>query len=209
MSNFLKGTLKVVGALAVVLFIVAAVMKLLFVDLVVVAHNGMAPTIVAGDEILVWRNARPEHGSIVLCRHPQQEGRLVLARVMAVEGSSIAMDRAQLMVGRTRVAQDLRGTVDFFDVESGDTLRMRWGWEELGNDDHMFFQRDGRQVRLRAATDLHGLYLLSDNRTHVGEDSRTYGVVQAADCLGVAFMRGRAVDGVPDEIPHGHLDLLD
>ena len=62
---------------------------------------------------------------------------------------------------------------------------------------------------MRDVTDVQGLYLLSDNRTTRGEDSRTFGVVQEGSCKGVAFMRVIAADGVPDVIPHGHLDFLE
>ncbi len=209
MSSFLKGAGKFLGVVAVILLIAIGVLNIFFVDYVTVGHNAMAPTVVAGDTILVWRGARLEHGSIALCRHPTEAGRWVMGRVMGLRGQSLREDRGVLHVDGRRTSHDIRGTVEFFDVDVNANVRMRWGWEELGNDDHLFFDRLGRRFSMRAVTNIQGLYLLSDNRTARGEDSRTFGVVQEGSCTGAAFMRVIATDGVPAEIPHGHLDILD
>ena len=46
---------------------IAGVLKLFFVDVIHVPHNGMAPTLVYGDLVLVWRNAKVDMADVVVC----------------------------------------------------------------------------------------------------------------------------------------------
>lgn len=209
MNSFWRGTFKAVGFVAVVIAIVLGVLKLFFVDIVTVAHNGMAPTIVLGDQVLVWRGAAPNRNDILLCRHPQEAGRWVISRVALEPGEGLAMVRGQLQLDGRRLDRDIRGEVRFLDGETSRTHRMQWGVEEFADrHDHFFFEPLDRHPSIRDQSAVRGYYLLGDNRGHLGEDSRTFGVVQADDCTGQVFMRLRAVPGLPDEIPHGNLDLL-
>ena len=209
MNSFWRGTFKAVGFLAVVIAIVLGVLKLFFVDIVTVAHNGMAPTIVLGDQVLVWRGAAPNLNDIVLCRHPQESGRWVISRVALEPGESLSMVRGQLQLEGRRLDRDLRGEVQFLDGETNRTHRMRWGVEEFADrHDHFFFEPLDRRAPIRDQAAVRGYYLLGDNRGHVGEDSRTFGVVQAQDCTGQVFMRLQAAPGVPAEIRHRTFDLL-
>ena len=208
--GFWTGLFKVLAFLAVVGGIAIAVLRTWFVDVVTVAHNGMAPTMILGDRVLVWRDARIERNDIVLCRHPRDATRWVLGRVTAEPGSSVDVQRGQLVIGGHRVSHDIRGIFPFTDTETQQTQRMVWGLEEFSDyEEHLFFQPEGRQLNLRAMANISGLYLLGDNRGHIGEDSRAFGVVQPASCRGVVFMRQTAAEGLPQEITHGALDILD
>lgn len=209
--GFWTGLFKVLAFLAVIVGIAIGVLRTWFVDVVTVAHNGMAPTMILGDRVLVWRDARIERNDIVLCRHPRDATRWVLGRVAAEAGGSIEVSRGMLTLGGRRVSNDIRGAFPFTDAETGHTQRMVWGIEEFSDyQEHMFFQPEGRQLNFRPMANVSGLYLLGDNRGHIGEDSRAFGVVEAASCRGVAFMRLTAAEsGLPDEVPHGALDILD
>lgn len=209
MNSFWRTTLKTIGFVAVVIAIVLGVLKLFFVDVVTVAHNGMAPTILIGDKVLVWRGASPQVNDIMLCRHPQEPGRWVISRVALEPGESLDVVRGQLRLNGHRLDRDVRGEVAFLDAETSHTLRMQWGLEEFSErHEHYYFERVDRQFTIRDQAAVRGYYLLGDNRGHIGEDSRTFGVVQAADCTGQVFMRLTAVPGMPGEIPHGMFDLL-
>lgn len=208
--GFWTGLFKVLAFLAVIVGIAIAVLRTWFVDVVTVAHNGMAPTMILGDRVLVWRDAQISRNDIVLCRHPRDATRWVIGRVAVEPGGSIEVQRASLMLDGRRVSVDIRGSFPFTDAETGRTQRMRWGIEEFSDyQEHLFFQPEDRALHLRPMANVSGLYLLGDNRGHVGEDSRAFGVVQPESCRGVVFMRLTAAEGLPDEIGHGPLDILD
>lgn len=209
MSSFWRGTFKTIAFVAVSIAIVLGTLKVFFVDIVTVAHNGMAPTIVLGDQVLVWRGAAPHLNDIVLCRHPQESGRWVISRVALEPGDSLTTVRGQIQLDGRRLDRDIRGEVRFVDGETQRTQRMQWGVEEFADrHDHLYFEPLDRRPAIRDQAAVRGYFLLGDNRAHVGEDSRAFGVVQAEDCTGQVFMRLQASAGVPEEIPHGAFDLL-
>ncbi|QQR91738.1 MAG: hypothetical protein IPJ88_08540 [Myxococcales bacterium] len=70
----LNAILWIVGPAIVVL----AVLRIFFVDLGIIGHNGMAPTLIAGDQVAVWRNAKLERGDVAMCLHPRKPGELWL-----------------------------------------------------------------------------------------------------------------------------------
>jgi signal peptidase I len=209
--GFWTALLKIVLFLAVVVGITAAVLRTWFVDVVTVAHNGMAPTMIAGDRVLVWRDARLARNDVALCRHPSDASRWVLGRIAAEEGGGVSVDgRGQLFIDERRTQRDIRGNVRYTESESGQTWPMMWGIEQFGDyEEHYFFERTDRRPTTRPMARVQGLYLLGDNRGHVGEDSRAFGVVHRAQCRGRVFMRFGAAEGLPPEIPHGHLDFID
>jgi signal peptidase I len=205
LRNFLKFALFV----AVVLGIVGAVLKTWFIEIIEVGHNGMAPTLVAGDTVVLWRNADIAHGDIVLCRHPQDETRWVIGRVLGLNGTQLDVVRGQLTIEGHVPATDWREEVDFLDRGDAQHYDMRFGWEHLGNDEHMVFTRTDRQMRMRATGDYDGLYLLGDNRTYTGEDSRTFGTIAEGTCIGQIFLRLWASPESPVETGNGDFDILD
>jgi signal peptidase I len=207
--NWLKNLLKFVAWVAGFALVVGGVLRLFFVEVAVVGHNGMAPTLFAGDEVFVWRGSTPDMGDVVICAHPQRAGHLVLGRVIALEGMSIRAVRGQLDVGGTRPARDDRGQVNFHDSTSGRQLQMSWGIDEFGNTEHMFFEQRGSELRLREVRVAPGkIFLLGDNRSYIGQDSRYFGGVDPTTCRGSVFMRWTATADAPEGPPHGMLDII-
>lgn len=205
MRNFAKFAAVVV----VVLCIIGAVLKTWYIEVVEIGHNGMAPTLIAGDTVLLWRNASIEHGDVVLC-HPTTDGtRWVLGRVLGRNGTELEVVRGQLTIEGHVPPTDFRDEVDFLDRGDGQRVRMRWGVEHLGNDEHMIFLRTDRQMRMRATGDYDGLYLMGDNRTFTGEDSRTFGPVTEGSCVGQVFARIWASPESPVETGNGNFDFID
>ena len=78
---------------------------------------------------------------------------------------------------------------------------------ELGAD---FFEQLGRTVRIRRTEAVHGVHLLGDNRAYRDEDSRDFGDVDPATCIGQVFARFSPAEGVtlPEEISHGWLEPI-
>jgi signal peptidase I len=203
-----RGALKFLLFVVVLLAIVAGILKTFFVDIVTVGHDGMAPTMVAGDTVLVWRGAQAEHGDIMLCRHPTLDTRFVIGRVVGRNGTPITSDRAGLRIDGTNPPIEWRGDADFYDHGQHARVRMRWGIEQLGNDFHTVFLRDGRDFRMRPIGDYDGLYLLDDNRTYTGEDSREFGPVPEGRCIGQVFLRVGLSPESPPEVGNRAVQII-
>lgn len=201
--------LKLLVIVAVIVGIVGAVLRWQYMDLVTVNNDAMAPTVFGGDQILVWRGTDFDHGDIVLCRHPRQQGSWILSRVIGRPGMSIDMHRGQLAINGQRVNRDYQGEVTFEDQHSHAPAAFRWGFEELGEVDHLFMERADRQVQLRSVERIGGFYLLNDNRTWVGDDSRLLGPISNVNCVGWAFMRWAPGGRAPEALDQGWLDILD
>ncbi len=201
--------LKFVVGVLVVLGLCVAALKTWYVDVVTIGHEGMAPTVFAGDTVLVWRDNVFAHGAIVLCRHPTDDTRFVIGRIVGRNGTDITLDRGRLRIEGTFPAVDWRGTVQYYDYGEHAQVPMRWGIEQLGNDDHMIFTRQGREMRLRPMSEYDGVYLLGDNRTYTGEDSREFGPVPESRCVGRLFMRVGMSPSTPVDLGNRAFQLLD
>ena len=200
---------KFVGVILVILLIVGGVLKWLYVDVVTVGNDAMAPTYFGGDTVLVWRTTEFDHGDVMLCRHPRTAGAWVMSRMVGRAGMRVALEREQLTVNGQRVNRDFQGEFQFEDQSSHAQVRFVWGREELGEVDHLFMERPERNIVMRPIDGATGVFLLNDNRTWVGDDSRTFGPVQESDCTGVVFMRWSPGGRAPEVLGQGHLDLLD
>lgn len=184
-------------------------LRIFYVDVVVMGHNGMAPTLLSGDEVLVWRGATANHGDVLLCRHPSEEGRFVIGRAIAMPGMSLAVDRGNLSINEASPTPTRLADVDFVDpTRDGARRRLTLGIEQLGNDRYYYFADEARPLRIRPIAELQGIYLLGDHRGYPGEDSRTFGAVDPASCLGQVFMRLSPGTYDVEGVAHGWLDLL-
>lgn len=188
--------------------LVAAVLNLFFVDVVQVTHNAMAPTLLAGEQAFVWRSAEPRMGDVMVCEHPGQPGHFVIGRVVAKPGMRVEAPRGQLTISGSQVGVDIQGTTRFYDVLQDRTDQMQHGVATMGNTQHRFFQREGHALRVRPVDVERGLYLIGDNRSHPHNDSRTFGEVAPATCLGRVFMRFRPSPDDPNDLDHGWFDWI-
>lgn len=209
MAKLLRGALKVLAWVAIPAALVLVLLRVFYVDVVVMGHNGMAPTVLSGDEVLVWRGATANHGDILLCRHPSEEGRFVIGRAIAMPGMSLSVDRGGLLINDASPTPSHVAEVDFVDpTRDGVRRRLTLGIEQLGNDRYFTFSDDARPLRIRPIAELQGIYLLGDHRGYPGEDSRTFGAVDPSSCIGQVFLRFSPGDYDVEGVPHGWLDML-
>ena len=208
MKTFLKGTLKVLAFLAGIALIVGAVLRIFFVDLAVVGHNAMAPTLIAGDEIMVWRSA-PDFGDVTICAHPADPSRLVIGRVVGKPGMLLDTQRGQLRIDRRILERDIEQPVQFYDGVNDRTDEMYYGLEKLGNTEHYFWHRTNYNFTFRPVQVTTGIWLLSDNRSYPGEDSRTFGEVDPETCIGDVFMRLQPSPNPGSNLEYGWLDIIE
>jgi len=208
MGNFIKGLLVFAFWVAVVLGIAAAAIKYFFVDVAIVGHNGMAPTLVAGDQIAIWRTQELNIGDVTVCLDPRSPGRRVIGRVVGKPGFEVLSSRGQLSVNGEIGDVNYEGMMHFNDTLNARVEEMQYGTAKLGNVEHKFFLRKNQQFAMRTIRIKLGLFLLGDNRTYVAEDSRYYGEVDPATCLGSVFMILKPAEPTGDEIKHKWLSIV-
>jgi hypothetical protein len=128
-------------------------------------------------------------GDVVLCAHPGQAGRYVLARVVGRAGDRLDSFRGQMLVNGQRVPRDGLGERRFHDTVQNFTDRYALVMERFGNNTHPIFENPRSPLVFGNRTVRTGVFLLGDNRGYRGEDSRSFGEVDPATCKGVAFVR--------------------
>lgn len=209
MFNLIKNLIKLALALAVLALIVGAVLRVFFVDVAVVGHDGMAPTLVAGDYVAIWRNAAANISDVMICQHPGEPNKHVMGRVIAKAGYKVQTDHfGQIVVGDITIMRDFRGERRFFDTTRNEMLTMHYGIAKFGYYDNEFFIEKGKKPLLRPATVKKGVFLLGDNYTSVGNDSRYYGEVDPETCVGEVFMRLWPAESRGDDIRHFPLEFI-
>lgn len=210
--DLLKGLVKLLLWIAALLLIATGILRAFFVDQALIGHNAMAPTIVSGEEVLLWTKADVELGDIVVCENPGPGAPYLVGRVIATEGMEVGTDDYGRLVIDERVAE-VQGapTIRFHDRDSNVTMTMHTGIEKRGNSEHAFFHEEGAPFVIRSRkVGPNRVYLLGDNRSFVGMDSRYVGDIEADGCIGQVFMRLRAVgsDEGETDLGHGDLDIV-
>jgi len=186
--------------------VVLLLLRFFFFDVATMGHNGMAPTLVRGERVLISKRAAPEPGAIAVCRHPSRDG-WVVGRVAAVAGQTIRSFRDVLRIEGEPVPFEERGVAEFYNADTDLERSVIWGVESLPSGKHRIFHGSNRQHAVRKATVEPGkIYLLGDYRGHSGQDSRAYGQVDASTCRGAIVFRLTPSDGLPSEIAHGYLE---
>ncbi len=209
METLIKWTFKTAFWLAILVGIFAVVMNFFFVKVAVVGHNAMAPTMVAGDQVVIWTKSAPDFGDITICADPRANAnRMVLGRVMGRAGFLLNTVREQLQINGQPVERDFQGTVRVNDTLNGTNLVLVKSIEKLGSTEHLVAERKGFKMAMRNVKVRRGLFLLSDNRSYIGEDSRTFGEVDPTTCMGKVFLRLKPAPDTGDEVKRGYLDWL-
>ena len=209
MSAFWKTTFKIalwVGGLAL---IVGGVLRIFFVTPITPGHDGMAPTFLAEEKVLLWRDGAIDMADIVVCEHPRAPGSMVIGRVVAKGGMTLGVDeRGNFLVEGSRITVNSQEELSFYDSGLSREVPVRRGVETIGNSEHEIFLRDGFRMRLSETSVPAGkLFLLGDNRGDRTHDSRTFGPVDASTCVGTIVMRWNP-ESRGDALGHGWLDLI-
>lgn len=163
------------------------------------AHDGMAPTLVSGDRVVVHGHV-PLTGEIALCAHPNGE-EYVLGRIIAAGGHTVWADERGLAVenpmGRaTHEAYGDRRQVTFRGVARTlartDRPRPTVSSGETEQMDVLLPSAPLSIARIRVPEN--HVYLLGDDRGAAEHDSRTFGPVPIDGCLGAVVYRTTSSD---------------
>jgi signal peptidase I len=185
----LRGVFKLSIILVIVAAAIVGVSRFFFVDIAEVGHNGMAPTLVAGDVVLILRNADIDVGDVVICPNPIRKGEFATGRVIARAGSVVQTDRlGQLNVDEHSIYADWRGTINFYNSPAKKHMDMKLGVARIADSEYQIFLEKKSRFRIRQFEVARGVYLLGDNRSKHPYDSRHFGVVDPATCVGQVFM---------------------
>ncbi len=199
------GCLSWVGAIIIV---IALVLKVALFDMAEVGHNGMAPTLLRGERVLINKRKAPTLGSIAVCRHPTEDG-WVVGRVAATAGMTVASFGRELRIDGEAVIFDEKGSGSFHNTDNDVTTTVIWGEEHFGQRPHRIFLADhGRHLVDKAEVPADQLYLLGDYRGYMGQDSRAYGPVDASTCRGSIVFRVTPVEGLDADIAHRYFELI-
>jgi signal peptidase I len=209
LTKFWKPILKFLVWFITALFAIGIVLQLFFVDLAVVGHNGMVPTMQAGERVVIWNGQEFELGDIAVCTNPENPNDLVMARVVGKPGMTVRTVRGGLEIEGTVPDIDFGETIDFIDPLHDRTDRVQRGTEILATHTHGIFVRPGQELVIREVTVEEGrLYLLGDNRFHSADDSRNFGTVDIASCLGKVVFRISPAENPPTDLGNGWLEIL-
>jgi signal peptidase I len=190
------------------IIVIALVLKVFLFDMAEVGHNGMAPTLVRGERVLINKRAAPGLGSIAVCEHPTEVG-WVVGRVAATEGMTIDSFGSELRIDGDPIAFDRKGSTSFYNADNDLTRTVLWGDEHFGMRPHQIFMADkGRHLVHETEVPEGKLFLLGDYRAYMGQDSRAYGVVDASTCRGTIVFRVTPVEGLGSEIAHGYFEPI-
>jgi signal peptidase I len=199
------GFLSWVGAAVIV---IALVLKFVWFDVATVGHNGMAPTLVRGERVLIHKRGQPELGAIAVCRHPSEDG-WVVGRVAATGGMTIQSFGSELRIDGELAELQPKGTTTFANLDTDRTRSLVWAIEHLGEKAHLvFMEENGRHLVRKTQVPEGKLFLLGDFRAYMGQDSRAYGVVNAATCRGTIVFRLTPAGDLPQELQHGYFEPI-
>jgi signal peptidase I len=193
MKNFVKGLVWLVaflGALAGIVY--ATIFDFYVIPSDDIAQSlSFAPSLSAGDVLLLKRHGGPVRRDIVRCPDPQAKGRFVVGRVLGITGDHVTVEQGHAWVNEDVVltARGCDRGRKAFDPTSGDTRDFTCEVERIKGSDRdteVLVDKLRTEPRWEATVEPGKVAIVSDNRSaHV--DSRDYGQLDASSCSVIAF----------------------
>jgi signal peptidase I len=198
MNKYLKLIVWVIGVGAV-----AAGIGWFFFGTETVPDNSMAPTLWAGDKVLVLERGEIDRGDIAVCEHPDFPGEVVMGRVVGMPGDTVSIQRSQLSINGEIMHEEAEGPFVYWDRRSSaEAFELTLLKKKViigGTIAYLLYDREPRMGNFPKTTIEDGYFLLGDNRVHgAAIDSRDYGEVHESLCRGKAFFVYSAVKGIGD-----------
>lgn len=203
MGKFIRGLAWIVG----LLLLVAGVLRLVLFKVWTVPDDlalssSLAPSLWAGDVVLVTTRGTPGFGDLVRCRDPENALRFVAGRIIGLAGDTVEVDGGRVVVegkayGRESACPEETFLVPHpttgadFEVGCG-VVKMGGDWYYAGLPLHTM---PGLRGRVEVGEGM--VFLLSDNRA-LPNDSRIYGTVPAEDCSEKIVFRLVGAEGFAD-----------
>lgn len=188
----MRGLLRTVLWLAGIASAVVFLLHLLVFDSWVVPGEdprfaaSLAPTLGPGDRILTLRKSAVRDGHLARCAVPT--GGYTIGRVMASGGETIELRQERVFLNG-KVLQSRHGCppVELPHPVTGRPVKLTCQAEETGSWTYEYLvAAEHPEGDRRAVVPPGKVFLVSDNR-HLHQDSRDYGVLDAAACEHVVF----------------------
>jgi signal peptidase I len=204
MGKFLNGMLWIAALLAVIVgaarLIAVRWWQIPADDPIVEAS--IAPTLRGGDWVLLWRPTPPRFGSLAVCPDPEDEGRVVMGRLIGEEGDQLTIEGERLQIN-DHDAQTETACPPFHvqDPSTGSDVEQPCVLEAIGGVLHMRGGLAGtNRVPLKTSRMVGEgkVFLVSDNRAYP-YDSRNFGPVDRATCKETILFRIVGKGGFTDE----------
>jgi signal peptidase I len=166
----------------------------------------VAPTLRAGDLVLLWRATPPNFGSLVVCPDPEDPTRVVIGRIVGEGGDKVTIDGDQLEINDRSVHTETACSQAVFEVadpSTGSVVEQSCVIEDLGGVGHMRGSTANAKGGPPPSTREVGqgkTFLVSDNR-RFPYDSRRYGSLDAPTCKESVFFRVVSKNGFLDVKP--------
>lgn len=204
MGRFVRGVLWIAGVLAVI----GVILRLLVMDAWTVPDDpvlaaSVAPSLAAGDLVLMLTRGTPGFGDLVRCKDPDDPQRFVVGRVAGVEGDIVETEGRHLTVNGKRYEGESSCTTPIVTVShptsgsetelSCDVVEMGGGWHYRGSVPRPFLTT---KARVEVGTGM--FFVLSDNREH-HDDSRDFGALPTTACTERIFFRVVGKGGWSDD----------
>lgn len=150
----------------------------------------IAPTLLPGDWLILWRGHMPGFGDLVVCPDPEAPGLVFIGRIAGEGGDTLAIDEVgALTVNNARVRSESACTTPTFTVAhptTGDEVELRCDIETLGGVHHRRALVPASNVAIKPVASKRevepgSVFLVSDNRLFFF-DSRDFGPLPKASC---------------------------
>jgi signal peptidase I len=185
MVKLLKGLF----ILLMILVFLAVVGRIFVFQLGYTESYSMVPNLLAGDTFAIRTVGMLGMGDIAVCADPEQDGSMVVLRVMGLPGQVVKFKQNHIILDGEMVQRDMIDPLVYVDGTSGEqlTYAVRIGSEYVGGqlfDVALMDRAEGQAQRELTVPEEH-FYLVGDNR-NMARDSRHFGPVPIASCIGEA-----------------------
>jgi len=152
----------------------------------------MAPSLAAGDTVLLWTKGQRGFGELVRCRDPEDAQRWVVGRIIGLAGDLVEVDGGVARVNGTRYGTSDSCKKSKIELTDGNgnqytavcsRVEMAGGWHFRA-----VVQGESPESPVKSEVGPGRVYLLSDNRT-LHDDSRDFGAVEADTCRDLVVYR--------------------
>lgn len=205
MEKWFKGLLWTAGVLAVIAGILRlTVLKEWTVPDEPVLGASAAPTMAAGDTVLLLTRGTPTFGELVRCTDPEDPTKFVVGRIAGVEGDLVETQGAAVIVNGRNYRGESACPKPTFTVphpSSGsdvtlncDVVEMGGGWHYRGSNPKPFH---GTVTHTQVGSGM--VFVLSDDR-EFHDDSRDFGTLPRESCKERPFFRLWGKSGWADDV---------
>ena len=147
----------------------------------------IAPSLLAGDSLLLSRRSTSEPGALVRCADPDAAGRFVIGRILGGAGAAVDIENGVVRINnRSPSAPTACGRATVRNPATQEDLDLKCSDEEYGGIYHQVLQGPTAEKDTHVAVDLGHVFLVSDDRV-IHLDSRDFGQISAVTCQRILY----------------------